>query len=140
MKGPVMTKAQLIKWSAARDALNFVGIGQLPGLCWLLDLPLIIMHFNYAGPSAIFTLLETIPIIGFFPFFTVAAMMYPNHDAPEVATARRVEPAQISSSSRGQSSPPVYALVDGKLVPMVLPDAEESAFLHTNSDRRLPGN
>lgn len=76
-----MTRSQLIKWSIARDALNFIGIGQIPGLCWLLDLPLIVMHFRYAGPASLFTLLETIPVIGFVPFFTIAALCYPeDHD------------------------------------------------------------
>lgn len=87
-----MTKSQLIKWSIARDALNFIGIGQIPVLCWLLDLPILVMHFNYAGAAALFTLLETIPIIGFFPFFTVAALCYSNHDEPEMTEEALLAP------------------------------------------------
>jgi hypothetical protein len=132
-----MTKKQLIKWSAGRDALNFIGIGQIPGLCWLLDLPLIIMHFNYAGPAAIFTLFETIPIIGFFPFFTVAAMMYPNHDAPIDKPVTRIVSRCDPLLERVQQSPQLYALVDGRLVPVMVPDQEAMAR-SPNPMRRLP--
>jgi hypothetical protein len=75
-----MTKSQLIKWSGIRDFLDIIVIGQIPGINWLLDLPVLIMHLNYAGPVALFTLLEAIPGLGFLPIWTIAAMSYPNHD------------------------------------------------------------
>jgi hypothetical protein len=77
-----MTKSQLITVSGVRDFLDFILIGQIPGLNWLLDLPVLIMHLKYAGPVALFTLLEAFPIVGFFPIWTIAAMSYKNHDKP----------------------------------------------------------
>jgi hypothetical protein len=123
-----MTKSHLIKWSVARDALNFMCIGQLPGLAWLLDLPLLIMHFNYAGPAAIFTILEMIPVVGFFPFFTVAAMLYPNHDEPSATTVTRIGPSHDLVSQSHPPSPPLYALVDGRLVPVIMPDGSDTTL------------
>ena len=88
-----MTKKQLITWSIARDALDFVAIGQIPPFSWVLDVPLIIMHFSYAGSAALITLFELIPIVGLFPFFTVAAFSYPDNDeASEIGPVLPAEP------------------------------------------------
>jgi hypothetical protein len=73
-----MTKRQLIFWSLLRDVLDVVGIGQIPGLNWVLNVPLIIMHFHFAGMRAWLTLFENIPVVETLPFFTVAALSYPD--------------------------------------------------------------
>jgi hypothetical protein len=83
----------LIKWSIARDLLDLLIVGQLPGVGALLDLPLIIMHFDYAGPAAAVTLLEAIPVVGLLPIFTIMALCYPNHDdQPPPSAAVNLEP------------------------------------------------
>lgn len=81
-----MTKKTLIAVSAARDALDFVMIGQLPGLNWLLNIPVIYLHYRYAGPLALLTLFENVPGIETLPGFTVAAISYPNRDAIDAKT------------------------------------------------------
>lgn len=87
-----MTKRQLIMWSIARDSLDFIGIGQIPPLSWLLDLPLIFMHFSFAGKAATIVLFELIPFVGILPLFTFAAFSYPDPDAPK-PTERANTPA-----------------------------------------------
>ncbi len=120
----------------ARDLLNIIGIGAIPPFSWLLDLPLLVMHFNYAGSKAAFTLLELIPVVGVFPFFTVAALNYPDHDAspppppppppdrlPAAAPAFPPPAGLLPGlpSPEGVAPTVVYALVDGKLVPVLVP-------------------
>jgi hypothetical protein len=97
-----MTKSQLIKWSGVRDFLDIIVIGQIPGLNWLLDLPLFIMHLNYAGPRAFFTLLEAIPGVGLIPIWTIAAMSYPNRDPVTEA----MSPQQFAYQQPMQYLPP----------------------------------
>ncbi len=75
-------KQRLIAWSAARDFLDIIWIGQIPVLGQALSLPIWIMHFSYAGKAALFTLLEMMPGVGLFPVFTTAACCYPDFDKP----------------------------------------------------------
>lgn len=42
----------------------------------VFDLPITVLHFMYAGPLAIATLTEYIPVIGGLPLYTVAAFLY----------------------------------------------------------------
>ena len=107
-----MTRKTLIYCSMARDLLNIVGIGAIPPLSWLLDLPLLVMHFNYAGPKAAFTLLELVPVVGVFPFFTVAAFNYPDRDAaPAAGPPPRAGrgPAAAAVPRRDGGGPPAAA-------------------------------
>lgn len=48
-----MTKKQLVLWSMLRDALDLVGVGQIPPFSWMLSAPIQLMHFSYAGPKAV---------------------------------------------------------------------------------------
>jgi hypothetical protein len=73
-----MTRTQLIAISVLRDALDFVVIGQIPGLNWVLNIPVIIMHCRFAGPRALITLIENVPGIETLPCFTAAALSYPD--------------------------------------------------------------
>jgi hypothetical protein len=75
-----MTKGDLIKISMVADFLDFVVVGQIPVLSWVIDIPVIIMHVIYAGPSGLSTLLELVPIVGILPVFTIAAAGYKNRD------------------------------------------------------------
>ena len=68
-----MNRGQLIMWSVIADVLDIVVIGQTP-IGWVIDLPLIVMHFVAYGPAAILNLLELIPGIGFIPVFTIMAL------------------------------------------------------------------
>lgn len=72
-----MTKSQLIAWSAARDVLDLTPVGHIPLLDQLLDIPIIAMHFRYAGPRAFAVIPELVPLVGVLPVFTIMALMYP---------------------------------------------------------------
>ncbi|MDB6025858.1 MAG: hypothetical protein JWM68_2081 [Verrucomicrobiales bacterium] len=72
-----MTKKTLLKISAAADALDLV-TGWIPGPWTLIvDVPVFICHFLYAGPRALWVLTDNIPIVGILPIYTIAAMAYP---------------------------------------------------------------
>lgn len=77
-----MTKAQLIAISAIRDLLDVLIIGQLPVLNWCLNAPVIFFHYRFAGPRALFTLLENLPGVETLPCFTAMALAYPD---PQIA-------------------------------------------------------
>ena len=71
-----MTKGNLVKISMVADFLDFVVVGQIPVLSWVIDLPVIIMHVAYAGPAGLTTLIELVPFVGILPMFTLAAAYY----------------------------------------------------------------
>jgi len=57
------------------------------------------MHFMYAGPRALVVLAEFIPIAGFLPIYTIAALMYPKPvKAPQVIDVTTVPP--VTNSQR----------------------------------------
>jgi len=57
--------------SIAGDVLDLFDAG-LP----ILDLPVTILHFMFAGPIAALTLTEYIPIVGMLPLYTTACFLY----------------------------------------------------------------
>jgi hypothetical protein len=115
-----MTKSQLIKWSFGRDVLDWLGIGQVPPLSWILDVPILWKHFEYAGPAACIAALELIPVVGALPIFTVAAMLYPNKDEPDQGSSGEIVQTIVRHRSpEPEAQPPLYAFVDGRFVPVV---------------------
>jgi hypothetical protein len=127
-----MTKKTLITCSIIRDALNWLLVGQIPGVCQLLDVPLLIMHYKYAGPQASWTLLELIPMVGLIPIFTIAACNYPDPvGATQVLPDPAVRAARVVPSPA--SEPMLFAQVDGKLVPIHLsPDQQAQVARHVH--------
>lgn len=75
-----MTKGGLIAVSVVRDLLDFTPFGHIPVVDQLLDLPVIYLHYRYAGPKALVGLPEIVPFIGFLPIFTVLAISYGDAD------------------------------------------------------------
>ncbi len=71
-----MTKQQLIVASIIADVLDLIVVGQIPGLSWFIDVPLIVMHVAYAGAGGLWTVLELVPIAGTLPMFTIAAFAH----------------------------------------------------------------
>jgi uncharacterized membrane-anchored protein YitT (DUF2179 family) len=105
-----VTKTQLIAVSAIRDLLDFVVVGQIPGLNWILNLPVIWLHYRFAGPRALVTLFENVPGIETLPCFTVAAISYPDHRATadpdgERRTNSKVIDAQVIDARTITSAP-----------------------------------
>ena len=80
-----MTKKHLMIVSLIADGLDLMLVGMIPGLSLVIDLPVVAMHVAYAGPSGLLTLLEAVPLVGFVPIFTAAAMMYPAKAVAHVA-------------------------------------------------------
>jgi hypothetical protein len=72
-----LTKQQLIVFSVVADVLDVLVIGQVPGLSWFIDIPVILMHLAYAGSRGWTTLIELVPVVGTLPLFTIAAMSHP---------------------------------------------------------------
>lgn len=75
-----MTKQQLIIASIIADVLDVFVVGQIPGLSWFIDIPVICLHIAFAGPKGFFTILELIPVVGTLPLFTVAAFSHEAHE------------------------------------------------------------
>lgn len=71
-----MTKQTLVILSVIADLLDLFVVGQIPGLSWIVDIPLILMHVSFAGSKGWLTMLEIIPLAGTFPVFTIAGMLY----------------------------------------------------------------
>jgi len=71
-----MSRKTLLVTSLIADVLDILVIGQVPGLSWIIDLPLIVMHVAYAGPSGFSTLVELVPVVGTLPLFTLAALSH----------------------------------------------------------------
>jgi len=73
----IMTKSTVIAVSVVRDFLDlFIHI---PGIDQLLDIPVLYVHFRYAGPRALVALPELIPFVGVVPLYTLLAISYPSH-------------------------------------------------------------
>lgn len=75
-----MTRQQLIIVSIVADVLDVIVLGQIPGLSWFIDIPVICMHLAFAGPKGWTTLTELIPVVGTLPIFTVAAFLHSAKD------------------------------------------------------------
>jgi uncharacterized membrane-anchored protein YitT (DUF2179 family) len=90
-----MTRTQLILVSAIRDALDFAIVGQIPGLNIALNIPVIIMHYRFAGPRALITLFENVPGVETLPCFTAAAISYPD---PQTRLTKAVEARVIEGA------------------------------------------
>jgi hypothetical protein len=69
-----MTRKTLLIASLIADLLDLLVIGQIPGLSYLIDGPLIAMHVAFAGPAGLATAFELVPIVGTIPIFTLAAL------------------------------------------------------------------
>jgi hypothetical protein len=74
-----MKKSTLVTLSLIGDLLDIAVIGQIPGLSWFIDIPIIICHVAYAGPGGFMTMLELIPVVGTLPLFTIAALAHKDH-------------------------------------------------------------
>ncbi len=72
-----ISRKLLIAVSAIGDGLDFLGFGAFP-FFWsvVIDAPITILHFLYAGPRALVVLAEYIPMVGFLPIYTIAALAY----------------------------------------------------------------
>ena len=68
-----MTRQELIMASLVADILDILVIGQIPGLSWFIDIPIICMHVSFAGAAGLGTLIELVPVVGTLPLFTIAA-------------------------------------------------------------------
>jgi len=75
-----MTKKELIAASIAADVLDLIVVGQIPGLSWLIDIPVICMHVAFAGAAGLLTMFELIPVVGTIPLFTIAAFAHSPKD------------------------------------------------------------
>jgi hypothetical protein len=57
------------------DLLDLVVVGQIPGLSYFIDGPLIAMHVAFAGPAGLATALELVPVVGTILIVTLAALL-----------------------------------------------------------------
>lgn len=71
-----MNKTTLLFVSIFTDTLDIFVVGQIPGLGQIIDLPAALMHFVFAGPAALVTLLDMVPVVGIIPIFTLMALSY----------------------------------------------------------------
>jgi hypothetical protein len=92
--GPI-SKKTLLTWSIIADAVDvlfLVGISPGP---WSIvtEGPVMVMHFMYAGPRAAAVLTEFVPLAGFLPIYTIAALLYPDpNKAARVVTVSSAPP------------------------------------------------
>lgn len=79
----LVSRKTLLTISAIADALDFAGGGILVGP-WslIIDVPVTILHFLYAGPRAAIVLAEYIPLVGLVPFYSIAAASYDKAPKP----------------------------------------------------------
>ena len=80
-----MTKPQLIGASIVADLLDLFVVGQVPGVSWFIDIPVILMHVAFAGGAGWATVVELIPFVGTFPVFTIAGMIHGPKDETQGA-------------------------------------------------------
>jgi hypothetical protein len=81
-QGDCMDRNTLLFASLIADGLDLFVVGQIPGLSYVIDVPLVLMHVIFAGPAGFSTLLELIPVVGTVPLFTIAALCHkPKHAA-----------------------------------------------------------
>ena len=85
-----MTKSTLIKLSLIGDALGLV-----PVLGTIISIPLLIVHYSYAGPRALWCLIEMLPMVGFLPIFSIAAAMYPDNEQVVAASEAQMSYAEL---------------------------------------------
>ena len=86
----MVSKKFLVGVSLLADALDLLVIGQMPGLSWVIDLPVTALHVAFAGPTGLLTLFELIPLVGTVPIYTAAALAYSDH-GPEGLTGTSSE-------------------------------------------------
>ena len=98
-----ISRKALLVVSVIADALDFLGFGAFP-FFWTLviDIPVTIIHFCYAGPRALVVLAEYIPFVGFVPIYTLAALFYDKQPRP----ATVVETSPPRPVTRPQNQPP----------------------------------
>lgn len=91
----IVSRKTLLTVSAIADALDLLGFGLLPGP-WslLIDLPVTVIHFLYAGPKAFVVLAEYIPGVGFLPCYTMAAWFYAKHEDGVIDLTTSTPPGQ----------------------------------------------
>jgi hypothetical protein len=92
--GPI-SKKTLLTVSIIADAVDVLLLAGISPGPWsiITEGPVTVMHFMYAGPRAIAVLTEFIPIAGFLPIYTIAALLYPNpNKQPKVIDVRTVPP------------------------------------------------
>lgn len=68
-----INRTTLILVSIVFDLLDFAAITQAAPY---LEIPVLAMHWLYAGPKGLFTMVDMVPGVGYFPFYTLAALMY----------------------------------------------------------------
>jgi hypothetical protein len=71
-----MSRKTLLVFSIFADVLDFLVVGQIPILSWVIDIPLIVLHVQYAGLRGLWTLLELVPFVGLLPVFTIATFAH----------------------------------------------------------------
>lgn len=126
-----MTKKTLLIISGIADSVDLV-TGWIPGpWSFIVDVPVTIAHFVYAGPKAFVVLLEYVPVVGVAPIYTLAAMSYPDKDS--VGT-RVTVPPPLSHDG---------AVIDVEIIPTranstrTLPPVPNASAART--DARTPG-
>lgn len=78
-----ISRKTLLVVSGIADALDFLGFGAFPFFwTFVIDIPITIIHFCYAGPRALVVLAEYIPFVGFVPIYTLAALFYDKQQKP----------------------------------------------------------
>jgi hypothetical protein len=109
-----MTKSGLIKLSVAGDV-----IGLIPGLGYIAGIPLMVIHFNYAGKRALMCLLEALPMVGCLPIFTIAACTYPDNDAADPVIVAEVQRRLATPVEVQLALPPDFASMPGEAIEAV---------------------
>lgn len=98
-----ISRKALIAVSCVADALDFLGFGAFPFFwTFVIDVPVTVIHFLYAGPRAFVVLAEYIPFVGFVPIYTIAALCYDKKSA----TPTVVDTSQTRPPARSQNQPP----------------------------------
>jgi hypothetical protein len=121
-----MTKKTLLTISAVADSIDLV-TGWVPGP-WsiIVDVPVTIAHFLYAGPRAFIVLLEYAPVVGVLPIYTIAAMSY---DKSSDETPQPPQPLDATIIEAEIIPPRRQAL---KALPPPLPSAPRKSKNPTN--------
>ncbi len=73
-----MSKTTLVIISALRDVLDLLIVGQIPVLNIIVNVPVMIAHYWYAGPVSLLSLIENVTGVETLPCFTALALAYPS--------------------------------------------------------------
>ena len=104
-----ISRKTLLIASVVADVVDLLTVSFGGGTQWFpfIEIPVVILHFMYAGPKAALAMFDLIPGLGLLPLYTIAALLY--IDPKNIRSSVVVDTGVPGSNAPG---PTAAALID----------------------------